>query len=245
MNKNTPAGLLTYYLHWKVILRFAGIALLIRLIILGYFVYQSNHLFPDKMIAGFILEMNDYGYFLGTVDNYCETGTMIYDNQVKPFAGRMPGYGFPYLLIRMFTDRLAGLVILMSFQILLAALATSLLAMISLIVFKDKRIFLAVFWCYAIAAPTIIFDIFTLSESFSISAIICFFYFLGRFFLDNKNKHLFFCRFLFGLGYFSSSVFGHTHTYHSFIFVYMFNKKGNFYAGSFKSYVVLFAFYFI
>jgi hypothetical protein len=191
MDTESRQKLLSTYIKPGIMLRFIGLALLIRIIILGFFVYNSWQLFPDRMVSGYVFKMNDYDYFLGTVDNYMKSGTMTYYDQVKPFAGRMPGYGFPYLLIRLVTGQSAGLAILIGMQVLLSAISTYILGLIALIIFGNERIFKIVFWCFAISAPTIIFDIFTLSESFSISAILFFHYFLLRFCLANKNQHLF------------------------------------------------------
>jgi len=190
MTPEVQPDLLKQFISTKSILKYSGIALLIRLLILAYFIYNTHVLFPDRLIDGFIFRMNDYEYFLGTIDNYFDHGTMTYLDQAKPFAGRMPGYGFPYLLIREFTGREAGLAILMGLQILLSSVATCVLALTALLVFRNSKIFHVVFWSFAICAPTIIFDIFTLSESFSISAIIFFHFFLLRFTLENRRSQL-------------------------------------------------------
>jgi hypothetical protein len=189
-NLNPDHGLYKKYFSKKSILRFAGIALIIRSIILGYFIYQSHQLFPDRLVDGFIFKMNDYEYFLGTIDNYFEKGTMTYLDQSKPFAGRMPGYGFPYLLIRFFSSQQAGLAILTGLQIILGSLATYCLALLALMIFNDTRIFKTVFWSFAICAPVVVFDIFTLAESFAVSAIVFFNFFLFRYCSEGKINHL-------------------------------------------------------
>lgn len=179
-----------------VFIKYVSLALLIRVIILGYFLSQAPQTaFSDKIIGGVVVKMNDYDYFLGTIDNYLKNGTMTYYDQVKPFAGRMPGYGIPYLIIRMFCDQVPGLVILIGLQTVLASIATFFLGLIALMISGRINIGKTVFWLFAISAPTMIFDIFTLSESFSISAIIFFLFFLWKYDLDDKKPGLLFSGF--------------------------------------------------
>jgi hypothetical protein len=155
-------------------------ALLIKVIILGYFLYQSQQLTPGRVIGHVVVKQNDYGFFLGVVDNYFSTGTMTYI-EGKPFAGRMPGYGIPYMLLRYVMPQQAALVSLIFLQVLLSAISVYVLARMALMLLRHEKYFHITFFLFAISTYTSLFDIFTLSESFSVSAVIFMLFFLFRY----------------------------------------------------------------
>lgn len=166
-------------------------ALFIRVCLLLIFIDSARQTFPDRMISGFVMMQNDYEYFLGPVDEYYKTGIFQYEHAPgKTFAGRMPGYSFPYLVLRSFLEKDSAQTVLFTLQILLSAICVYLLSLTAYKVVKRREIFIVTFLLFAISIHTSIFDIFTLAESFSVSAIILFLYYGVKYFETEKAFHL-------------------------------------------------------
>ncbi|MBI2966744.1 MAG: glycosyltransferase family 39 protein [Bacteroidetes bacterium] len=152
---------------------------MIKSIILSYFIVQSHNLYQGKITGLIMLIQNDYSTYISVADNFHSTGTLSY-REGKPFAGRMPGYTLPYLLLRFLFEREAALLLLGLLQIFLSALSVYLLGRIACDLFKNEKIFYPVFFLSAVSIQTSLFDFFTLPESFSVSALIVFLFFLYR-----------------------------------------------------------------
>jgi hypothetical protein len=165
------------------------LAIIIKGIILSFFIYESHSLTPERMVSGVVVKQNDYGFFLGVVDNYFSTGIMTYIEN-KPFAGRMPGYGIPYLLLRYVFPQNTALLFLIFFQFILSSVSVYLLAKTSLIFTGNKKSFYFSFLVFSLSIYTGLYDIFTLSESFSVSAMIFTVYFLVSWQLERANWKL-------------------------------------------------------
>jgi 4-amino-4-deoxy-L-arabinose transferase-like glycosyltransferase len=167
-----------------------GIALLLKVIILGYFLWQSYEISPWRIVGGVAVKQNDYGFFLGVIDNYFDTGTMMYVPG-RPYAGRMPGYGLPYMLLRYVMPSAGALAMLIILQVLLSAIAVYSLALTAMRWLKNKRAFYIAYFLFAISTYTSIFDIFTLSESFSVSCFIFLLFYLTRWKETRRNSDIF------------------------------------------------------
>jgi hypothetical protein len=168
-----------------------GIALLIRVIVLAFFIHTAKQAYPEKSIGTIGIKQNDYEYFLGPVDEYFEKGMFQYEHSPgKSFAGRMPGYSLPYMLLRSIFNKEVSLFVLFSLQILLGAISVYVISLIAGKLFNSSKAFLFAFFLFAISSHTAIFDIFSLAESFSVSTICFFFYFVLRFFEERKTSLL-------------------------------------------------------
>jgi len=162
------------------------VAIIIRLFLLGYFINCHYNNDPSNFINHIVYQHNDYGYFIQPAENFYKTGTVEYLQGV-PFAGRMPGYWFPYLIIRSVVDRNVAITLLVVLQFLLSALSVVLLAKVAFKIFENKIAFWITYWTSLLSTFTSIFDYQTIGESFSVSAIIFFLYYLLNA-QKNKNK---------------------------------------------------------
>ena len=159
---------------------------------LGFFLFQSYQLTPERIISGIGIQQNDYYMFLGVVDNYFKTGVYeLYEGSNKAFAGRLPGYSMPYLILRYIFPQYISLGILISLQVLLSVVSVYLLALLSIKWFKTEKYFIPVILLFSISTYTSIFDLFTLAESFSVSAVIFGFYFLTNGLINQRKSYLF------------------------------------------------------
>lgn len=162
------------------------LAILIKSVLLSFFIWQSHRLTPESVKHGIVVMQNDYYMFLHPVDTYLKTGVFTLDG-VKTFAGRMPGYSVPYFLLRCVLDQPTALWLLIIFQVILDAVSVYWLAKLAQLLFKHSRYFYSVFFVAAISTYTSIFDVFTLAESFAVSATIFLLYYLYTAF-EKQNK---------------------------------------------------------
>lgn len=167
-------------------------ALVIRITILLVFISSSRTVFPERIIGCIGIRQNDYAYFLGPVDEYFKTGIFQYEQKPgQSFAGRMPGYSAPYMLLRFVFPRETALCILFALQIVLGACCVYLLSLVAESFLSSRSAFLLTFVISAVSMHTAVFDLFSLTESFSVSAICLFLFFGMRFLKKQENSDLF------------------------------------------------------
>jgi hypothetical protein len=195
----------------SVFFKWFTVALLSRLVLLAAVFLSAKKHFPERL-EGFAFVQNDCQYFLDPVDVYLERGQMeLREREGIPFAGRMPGYSAPYFLLRLVFERATALSILMLLQILLSAAAVVITAWLASQWFSGRYVFHGVFFLMLFSFHLLVFDFFTLAESFSVSAFCFFLYFFHRFYHSRKNSHLvwagFFMAWLIFLRPFAATLF--------------------------------------
>jgi len=169
---------------------------ILRAVVLGYSLFQSYQLNPERIISGIGVQQNDYYMFLGVVDNYFKTGVYeLYEGSNEVFAGRLPGYSMPYLILRCIFPQPISLGILISLQVLLSVISVYLLALLSIKWFKTEKYFIPIILIFSISTYTSIYDLFTLAESFSVSAMIFGFYFLAIGLTCSRKSYLLYAGF--------------------------------------------------
>ncbi|MCC6384149.1 MAG: hypothetical protein LC117_08310 [Bacteroidia bacterium] len=171
----------------KQLLRWFLAAFLLRVFLLSLVIFSASRQFPDRM-QGLVFYQDDYDFFLLPVEHYFEHGVMDYKGKPGvPFAGRMPGYMVPYYLLRLLANKTIAINLLIIFQIILSAMSVVVLSTLAVRLFKDQRAFLPVFLLILLSFHLFVFDLFTLTESFSVSAFCFFLFFSYRFY--EKRRH--------------------------------------------------------
>ena len=146
-----------------------ALIVLFKIFILIYFIFQLNP--SDSFIDRFI--SNDYSELLGPVDNLIETGTYEYvKNSNIPYADRMPGYMFPYVIFRYIFSQNIAVLLLISFQIIFSIIAS--LCLFKLIYLMTKKTYLSflvfiIFYFFSFLIP---WELWTYPESLSVSCYI-------------------------------------------------------------------------
>jgi len=155
-----------------------------KIINTAFFIYEHKKLDSDVVFKGGMFKHNDYGYYLKPVDNFFEKGILSY-NGCDPFAGRMPGYWFPYLLLRSVFSQQMALGVLFLMQIALSVFAGVFLARLAYFLSGNNLAYLLTLVFYSINWFISPFDYQTIAESFSVSAGIFALYYLM---LYTKNE---------------------------------------------------------
>lgn len=166
------------------------IAILIKMLFVAYTYWQGHSApaYANRFINFFVYKASDYNYFIGSAERYFEYGYMSFLGEGHPFGGRMPGYGFPYILLRFVFDNQQALTIMIVAQIIGAALAIYALAKTCLMLTKSTESFYLVFFLFAFLNATTGFDIQTMTESFAVSSSCAFLYFFTKYLQSEANK---------------------------------------------------------
>ena len=146
-----------------------ALIILFKVFILIFFVFQLNP--SDTFINKFI--SNDYSELLGPVDNMIETGTYEYvKNSKVPYADRMPGYMFPYVVFRYIFSQKTAILLLITFQIIFSLIAS--LCLFKLIYLMTKKTYLSflVLIIFSLFSFLIPWELWTFPESLSVSCYI-------------------------------------------------------------------------
>jgi hypothetical protein len=151
--------------HWL------GIALLLKCLVIVFLMYNLD-LFDGNGVIGVC--NGDCPDYLLTARNFAETGTFGKSDgeQVLPYAGRMPGYDVALAPLSIFFEEKVVMNSIYILQILLSTLTTYFLAKTAYLIFKSETLFVAVLFIYGINSFVTFYDLFILTESFCVSALI-------------------------------------------------------------------------
>lgn len=147
------------------------LALLLKTLVILFLIYNLHLLNGDGLIGICGGDCPDYLHTAQNVAKYFTFGR-VYDNDIIPYKGRMPGYDVVLAPLSLFLDSKSIMNLTILLQILLSAISTYFLAKIAYLLFNSQKIFYLVFFTYAINVFVGIYDLHILTESFSISALI-------------------------------------------------------------------------
>lgn len=172
----------------KLVIILIAVTFAFKLALASYFSRLGDCKNPE-LTAGYLAKTaGDTFSYLGSIDNFIEQGEFYFWNgERKVYAGRMPYYGAPYFLLRLFAEKSPAYDLLVLFQIFFDALATVYFARLCRDVF-DRRI--AFFFGYALYFLSFNYfanALYLYTESFSLSFMILFFYAFQRWW-SGKNK---------------------------------------------------------
>jgi hypothetical protein len=103
---------------------------------------------------------------------------------------RMPGVLPVYFPLRLFLSEVQAHEVIVFLQLIFDSIATLLLALIALHVFKSKRAFAATILISCATCFVALRNSYLLSDSFCVSSLITSFYFLSNYFNSTQKKHL-------------------------------------------------------
>jgi len=165
--------------------------IVLKFIFLSLFINEHQEIDPDSFL-NFAHITKDYNYFLKPIENYFKNGFISYDG-LSNFAGRLPGYWFPYLIMRFFLNKKISIIFLIITQIAISVFSNILFA--KLVYRKTKK--LVFFWIsilvYSLNLFLLPFEYMTMTESLSVSTGVIGFYYFMKFNGNEKTnkKHLF------------------------------------------------------
>ncbi len=147
--------------------------------------YKVNELAGTNRIYKYTvaIEGGDTQSYLEPIENFIASGKYFDDY-------RMPGYGIVYFVLRIVFDSCTSMNLLLVLQVLLSGITVYFFAVITSRIIEQSWAFYTAYLCYLISTFVSIWDVFLLTESFCISALIISFYFLSSKQLSNAKLFL-------------------------------------------------------
>ncbi len=158
----------------------------------SYFSHLTTCEVPEMRLGYIAVYDGDTFSYLGAMDNLLQQGKYFFWNGARDvYAGRMPYYGAPYFLLRLFLDKSAAYDVIVVFQIFFDALATVVFARLCFSLTPRKSVFWLGFLIYFGSFNAFIWSVILNTESLSISFPVFFLYFLHLFWTKGKWSNAF------------------------------------------------------
>jgi hypothetical protein len=174
----------------KHLIIFFAVTFALKLILAVYFSQLITSNLPEKHFGNIAALGGDTSSYLSGIDNLLETGEyFVWSGQQKIYAGRMPFYGVPYFILRLFFSRSNAADIFVLLQIIFDALATVVFARLCYEISRRQLAFwlgwLFYFGCFNFSVLSIIL----LPESLSLGFFIFFLFYYHRFWTTDAWKN--------------------------------------------------------
>lgn len=172
-----------------------GFTFLVKLILVFYFAETGrcnaeNNSLTNIFAAGKISFIGgDTFSYLDPIDNLIETNRYFFWNgQRAVFVGRMPYYGTPYFLLRLFFEKSLARDLLVFLQVFFSSAATICFACLCFAATKKNWCFWLGYALYLLSFNLSALDLILIPESFPLSLIVFFLYFCQRYKTEKKSK---------------------------------------------------------
>ncbi len=174
-------------------LKWLMLALTIKLLLYFIFIWADNNLI--RFFSGPFINSADHAEYITPIDNFIEKGTYALDGSDEPYAGRLPGFVFPYIIFRaLFNDSTAN-VLLGCFILLLSIIASYALGLLLFNLTQKRWVFVVgfllinfvpYFWHYEWTLHT---------SSLGVSCLILFVYNFQKYISRQTKKNLLYAGF--------------------------------------------------
>lgn len=171
--------------NWKFWILFI---FLIKIIVLSFFFFKATQ--SNYEINGLAIIHNDFSEFIEPCNQLLERGKYALKDSNEPYMGRLPGYGFPYLIFRLLFSEFISIQLTVLSQIILSSFAIYALGLIIFFLTNNKKYFYFIIFIFPIFFFFNKEDLFTGPASFSYSAFTLHLFFLQQYFKHKKNKYL-------------------------------------------------------
>lgn len=174
----------------KHLIIFFAATFALKLILAAYFSHLYTSQLPEYKFSTFAVRGGDTSSYLSGMDNLLESGEYFFWNgQQKVFAGRMPFYGVPYFILRLFFPPSNAADIFILLQIIFDALATIVFARLCYEVSRRKLSFWLGWSFYFCCFNFSVLSIILLPESLSLGFFIFFLFYYHRFWTSGIWKN--------------------------------------------------------
>lgn len=169
------------------------LALALKLLLYFLFILPDNN--PKRKFVGPFIKSPDHSEYIKPIDNLIDKGTYAMDGFSEPYAGRLPGFVFPYVAFRAMFNEHASNLMLGIFILALSILATYVLSLLLYNLTQKRWAFISgfllinfvpYFWHYEWTLHT---------SSLGVSCLILFAYYFHTYIRNQSKKHLLFAGF--------------------------------------------------
>lgn len=119
------------------------LALTIKLLLYFLFIHNDNN--PKRKFSGCFIKSPDHTEYIRPIDNFIEKGTYSLDGSNDSYAGRLPGFVFPYIIFRAVFSETTANILLGCFILLLSVIASYALALLLFNLSKKRWAFITGF----------------------------------------------------------------------------------------------------
>lgn len=147
------------------------LTLTVKLILFAIFLNLGKSFSSGEYSELGVLISKDYGELLGPADSFIENGTYsLREQSDQPYAGRLPGYSVPYMLLRSVLPQGLALLLLILGQIALSAFAAVRISQLIFRISEKKWLFYAALLGVSVLSYSLPWEGWTYPESFGLSA---------------------------------------------------------------------------
>jgi hypothetical protein len=184
------------YGHSKFLkpLKWLALAFGIKLILYLLFILPDNN--PRRKFSGYFIRSADHNEYIRPIDNLIDKGAFVLDGDTQPYAGRLPGLFFPYVLFRIVCNDAISHILLGIFILGLSLLASYALGLLLLDLTKKRWAFICGFLFLNFIPFFWHFDWSLHTNSLGVSATVFFAYFFHHYLKGNNTRHLFYSGFM-------------------------------------------------
>jgi hypothetical protein len=194
---------------------------LLKISLAAYFSYLGDCNNPELSIGYLAKASGDTFSYLGSIENYLAEGTYYFWNGVrKVYAGRMPYYGTPYYLFRVFFDKPFASDLLVLVQIFFDTLATVYFARLCSSVLKHQSAFWIGYALYLLSFNYFETTLLLSTESFALSFIVLFYYAFHRWWSGENKSSIWTANIFLTLCFLLKPYFAPTYLLFLFIYAY-------------------------
>lgn len=155
-----------------------------------YFIFIYNDAGEKQIFHSFFLESRDHEEYIEPIDNFIEKGTYSLSGHTEPYAGRLPGFVFPYILFRALFSESTALILLGIFILVLSLIASYLLALLMFHLTKKRWTFFFAFILMNCIPFYWHFDWSLHVNSLAASCLVFFLYYVYSYFENRSPKNL-------------------------------------------------------
>ena len=154
--------------------------------VIFYFILIYPNLEKSEHIGPFILS-NDHSEYISPTDNLIDKGIYSLNKKNESYAGRLPGFIFPYILFRVFFNAKVSGFLLGIFIFLMACISNYLACLLSYKISKSYYAFIFTFLFLNILPYFFFWDFILHPYSLAFSVLVLALYFLDLFVNDFKR----------------------------------------------------------
>ena len=174
--------------HFTKPFKWLLLAFLIKLFL--YFIFINGDNNPRRLFSSCFILSPDHNEYLRPIDNFVDKGTYAMDGSTEPYAGRLPGFVFPYILFRALFSETTATVLLGIFILALSILASYTLSLLIYKLIRERWAFIAGFLLINFVPFFWHYDWTLHVNSLGVSCVIFFSWYFYKYLNDYSKKSL-------------------------------------------------------
>jgi hypothetical protein len=187
MNELSNGSKFTKPVKWLIL------ALSVKLFLYFLFILPDNN--PLRNFSGPFIKSADHGEYITPIDNFIEKGTYSLNGSKEFYAGRLPGFIFPYIIFRAIFSEATSTILLGIFILALSIISSYVLALLLYNLTKKRWSFITGFLLINFVPYFWHYEWTLHASSLGVSCLILFVYYFHIYITLQNKKHLIYAGF--------------------------------------------------